>query len=121
MIAADTFFPIIKQNFTVYEEFIKRKKPIQDEIVSLVQASQNSAHEGDSPLQCGLPKGKSKFAAHASRNQPHRYGLKIFAHYFGEAPCFRFCSSGRAHLNPETGDGLPMRARAVRACHSARN
>lgn len=110
MIAADTFFPIIKQNFTVYEEFLKRKKPLQDEIVSLVQASQNSAYEGDSPLQCGLPKGKSKFSAHASRNQPHRYGLKISAQYFGEAPCFRFCSSGRAHLNPETGDGLPMRA-----------
>lgn len=110
MIAAETFFPIIKQNFTMYDEFIKREKPVKDEIVSLVQESQNSAYEGNSPLKCGLPTGKSKFAAYAARNQPHRYGLKIFADHFGGAPCFRFCSSGRSHLNPETGDGLPKRA-----------
>ena len=106
MIAADTFFPIIKQNFTVYQEFLKRSKPVEDETVSLVQAHHNSAYEGESILKCGLPKGKSKFAAYASRHQPPRYGLKIFASYFGDAPCFRFCSAGRSHFNPETGDGV---------------
>jgi hypothetical protein len=110
VIAVDKFFPIVKQNFTVYEDFLKRTKPVADEIVSLVQSSENSAYEGDSHLTCGLPNGKSKFAAYASRKQPHKYGLKIFAEYFGDAPCFRFCSRGRSHVNPEIGDGLSKRA-----------
>jgi hypothetical protein len=81
-----------------------------DDTVSLVQESQNSAYQGHSALKCGLPSGASRFAAHASRKQPPKYGLKIFAKYFGDSPCFRFCSAGRAHFNPETGNGLPARA-----------
>src|SRR5260370_40412303 len=100
MIAAETFFPIIKQNFTMYDEFIKREKPVKDEIVSLVQESQNSAYEGNSPLKCGLPTGKSKFAAYAARNQPHRYGFKNFSENFSGPPCFRFFSSWPSHLHP---------------------
>ena len=82
MIAADRFFPIIKQDFPAYEQFLKRNKPTEDEIVQLVQESESSAYEGGSELECGLPNGKSKFSAYASRNQPHKYGLKIFAPYY---------------------------------------
>ena len=110
MIAVEKFFPIVKEKFTVYEEFLKRKKSVQDETVSLLQQSEESAYEGQSALTCGLPRGSSKFAAHASRKQPHKYGLKIFAEYFGDSPCFRFCSAGRSHFNPETGNGLSTRA-----------
>ena len=109
MIAIEKFFPIIKQNFAVYEEFLKRTKSVRAAIVSLVQASENSGYEGEAPLDCDL-EGNSKFTAHASRNQPRKYGLKLFAEYFGNPPCFRFCSAGRSHLNPETGNGLPARA-----------
>jgi len=39
-----------------------------------------------------------------------KYGLKLFAAYFSEKPCFRFCSRGSPHVNEERGDGLPARA-----------
>jgi hypothetical protein len=100
----------VKQNFAMYEAFLQRIKPVRDAIISLIQGSEHSAYEGSSILTCGLPRGESKFEAYASRTQPHKYGLKILAEYFGDAPCFRFCSGGRSHFNPETGDGLPRRA-----------
>jgi 3-methyl-2-oxobutanoate hydroxymethyltransferase len=39
-----------------------------------------------------------------------KYGLKLFAKYFGEQACFRFDSSGHTHMNEETGSGLVARA-----------
>jgi len=105
-------FPKIKQDFRVYEKFRRRKKPAKGEALNLDQEKPKNGQKprnryvGELPIESGLPKGDCKIHADVSVTDRKNYSARIFADYFGEQPCLRFCSMGRPHMNRERGKGL---------------
>jgi hypothetical protein len=110
------FFPTIKQNFGAYEKFRKRKKPTKGNTLALdaekaINSKKPAARcSGELHIEAGLPSGECKIHAHVSIIDNKSYTARIFAAYFGQSPCLRFCSTGRPHINRERGKGLRDRA-----------
>ena len=64
---------------------------------------------GSSTVRFGWAGFHCVFEAAKSPKTVLKYGFRVTAKHFHEKPCFRFDSGGPAHINPETGDGLPAR------------
>jgi hypothetical protein len=109
------FFPKIKQDFSTYEKFRKRKKPAKGHTLAIDPEKPRNGKKtasrcvGELQIEASLPSGDCKIHARVSIADNKNYTARIFADYFGEAPCLRFCSTGRPHINRERGKGLPDR------------
>ena len=109
-------FHKIKKDFHTYESFRKRKKPTTAKTLNLDEEKATAGRKlryrcvGELPIDAGLPSGECKLHADVSIVDQKNYSARIFADYFGEQPCLRFCSMGRHVLNPEMGNGLSKRA-----------
>lgn len=110
------YFPKIEKDFRAYEKFRKRKKPARsDKLILQEEKSKNGQKNrlrctGELPIDAGLPNGDCKIHADVSIVDRKSYSARIFADYFGESPCLRFCSTGRHHMNRELGKGLKSRS-----------
>jgi hypothetical protein len=110
------FFPKIKKEFRTYESFRKRKKRTNGTVLLLDEEKPKSGQKprlrcaGELRVESGLTKCECKIHADVSIINRKSYSARIFADYFGEKPCLRFCSTGRYHMNREIGRGLPDRA-----------
>jgi len=110
------YFPKIAKDYRTYELFRKRKKPAKGDKLVLQEEKSNSGQQnplrctGELPIESGLPNGVCKIHAAISIINRKSYSARIFADYFGESPCLRFCSAGRHHMNCELGKGLRSRA-----------
>ena len=103
-------FPIIEKDFTAYQRFLKRKKKTHSDSIILDQQHQH--HRvccGDVGVVGGKPVGECLLNGRVSIDDRTVFSFRLFAKFFGEGPCFRFCSSGRAHTNRRQGEGLPDR------------
>ena len=108
-------FPKIKKNFRAYQKFRERKKSTKGGTLALNAEKPAKANKsatrcaGELQIESGLPSGECKIHARASIADTKSYTARIFAEYFGEAPCLRFCATGRPHMNRERGKGLTDR------------
>lgn len=109
MLCAETYFPKVKQEHSFYQAFESASKITDDHPVILTQESPKVEFKGESEVQFGWNGFDCQFIATRSPKSRMKYGLKIRADYFGEKPCFRFCSRGAPHMNEETGQGLAAR------------
>ncbi len=102
-------FSEVKKVFWIYEAFMAQPKNTEIDPVVLAQPTPKLEYFGESGVQMGWAGFICQFQATRSPKLNMKYGMIIRVPFFHEKPCFRFCSSGRAHTNPEMGDGLPAR------------
>ncbi len=110
MICAEIWFPQVQKEFSVYEALLGQSKIAEEHPVALTQKAAGVEFIGNSRVALGWTDFHCEFEAAKSPKSTIKYGLKLFAGYFSEKPCFRFCSRGSPHVNEEMGDGLPARA-----------
>lgn len=96
------FFPSIKKDFKNYTKFLKRKKPIESGIITFLQEQYKRVYSGDSKI----PTESGRLHGSVVMDDRKNYTLRIFTELFTPGPCFRFCSSGRVHINRDRGKGL---------------
>ena len=111
----------IKDAFVAYSRFVKEPKALEHKKIkatkppAVVAGVKRNNVLGASGINYEGVHGRKWFGVEISLEDRHKYHLRIYADVFGDGPCFRFDSKGRAHSNPETGTGL--RNRQVRTPH----
>lgn len=110
MISSNHEFPKVKQNFEAYEAFRTGGKITAEDDLTLDRKNGNLEYKAGTAINAeGLQK-RCRFEAVRSPKSLLKFGFRIFAEDFGQAPCLRFCSRGHVHMNPEGGKGLSARA-----------
>lgn len=109
MICAEISFPKVQKEFTKFDSFMGTMKVVDTSPVIIRQPNPKLEFLGSSTVSFGWVGFHCVFEGAKSNKAVIKYGFRIFAKYFHDKPCFRFCSRGRANTNPETGDGLPAR------------
>jgi hypothetical protein len=109
MICAEISFPKVQQEFAFYAAFLAAMKVVDVCPVVLVQPNPKLEFIGNSSISFGWAGFHCVFEAVKSNKAVIKFGFRIFAKYFHKKPCFRFCSGGPAHINPEIGQGLAAR------------
>lgn len=95
-------FPSIKKDFKSYAQFLRRKKPLESGIIAFVQEQYKRLYSGSSQIL----KESGRLHGSVAMDDYKNYTLRIFTELFKPGPCFRFCSSGRVHVNREMGKRL---------------
>jgi hypothetical protein len=88
-------FPSIKKDFKSYTRFLKRKKPLESGIITFAQEQYKRLYSGNSKI----PSESGRLHGTVAMDDHKNYTLRIFTTLFEPGPCFRFCSSGRVHIN----------------------
>ena len=99
----------IHEHFEMYRKFISDEKLLESDRVILREHKTRNNRQGGVGVVYSEIDGGKRFEAEISYGDRRKYKLRIFADRFGNAPCFRFDSFGRAHCNPEEGFGLLAR------------
>jgi hypothetical protein len=99
----------IQQNFESYCSFVEAAKTINPPAIPLTTITSHAFRKGTADVVCPNFGGKKYFEVEVNPHNQKRFKFKIFADFFGPAPCFRFDSQGEPHCNPEDGRGLPFR------------
>ena len=103
-------YPKVAAEFATYRAFLAENKIAVTNPIPLSRSSPNVAYIGRSDIRLGWSAFPCRLEIEKSPKATVKYALKIFARYFDDKPCFRFCSRGSVHVNAEIGDGLPARA-----------
>lgn len=105
----------VSAHFSDYHRFLTEKKTVEHHQIRMSKTSGKHNLSGKTSVIYPRLQGDKAFEAEISIRDMGHYYFKLFAYWFDDGPCLRFDSKGRAHCNPERGQGL--KKRQIRAPH----
>jgi hypothetical protein len=99
----------IKENFADYKRFLETTKTVEHHKIPLAKTADRKNHKGRTAVNYPTIQGDKIFEAEICVEDATHYRFKLFALFFDPGPVLRFDSKGKAHCNPEWGQGLRNR------------